>query len=148
MRMIYWFSVISFLVLSCAPKEQVVFRAVNNLVVDAGLDGEPVLRGDAVFYNPNKMQTKLKEINVSVLVDDKNAAVSNQSMDLLVPRQSEFTVPLEVKLSLKEFTLMDAVIGLLGGKTYKIKMVGFIRVKVHGLTVKVPVKYSEEVKLR
>jgi len=64
-----------------------------------------------------------------------------------VPRQSDFTVPIEAKLDLKEFGLLDAVFGFLGGKSYQIQMTGYLRVNVHGVTVKVPVKYNEAVKL-
>ncbi len=134
-------------VTSCLPREQVVFKSVNNLVVD-GNGGVPVLRGEAVFFNPNKIQTRLKEIKVEVLVDGKLAAQVDQIMDLAVPRNSEFTVPIEAKLSLKEIGLLDAVIGFFGGKTYQVQFTGYLRVKVHGLVVKVPVKYNEEVKLR
>lgn len=135
-------------VTSCLPKEQVVFKSVKNLVVDGGVGGVPVLRGEAVFFNPNKIQTRLKEIKVDVLVDGKLAAEVDQLMDLVVPRNSEFTVPIEAKLSLKEIGLLDAVIGFFGGKTYQVQFTGYLRVKVHGVVVKVPVKYNQDVKLR
>ncbi len=144
-------SILSFLFLiqfqSCVPREQVVFKSVKNLTLDVAGNGQPVLRGEAVFFNPNKIQTKLKEIKVTILVDGKNAAVADQVMDILVPRQSDFTVPIEAKLDLKEFGLLDAVFGFLGGKSYQIQMTGYLRVNVHGVTVKVPVKYNEAVKL-
>jgi hypothetical protein len=57
-------------------------------------------------------------------------------------------VPIEATLSMKDIGLLDAVIGFFGGKTYQVQFVGYIRVKVHGVAVKVPVKYNEEVKLR
>jgi LEA14-like dessication related protein len=139
--------IIGLLVSSCLPKEQVVFKSVKNLSLDA-TDGDPVLKGEAVFFNPNKIQTKLKEINVDVLVDGKKTASVDQKMDVLVPGKSDFTVPIEAKLSLQEIGLLDAVIGFFGGKTYKVQFTGYLRVAVHGVTVKVPVKYNEEVKLK
>ncbi len=141
------FSLLAYLVVSCVPKEPVVFKSVNNLTVDVGLTGEPVLKGDAIFYNPNKIQTKLKEINVEILVDGKKAAFVDQNMELLVKAKSDFTVPIEAKLDLNKFGLLDAVIGFFGGKTYQVLLVGYLRVTVHGVTIKVPVKYNEEVKL-
>ncbi len=133
---------------SCLPKEQVVFKSVKNLVLDGGLDGEPLLKGEAVFFNPNKIQTKLKEINVDILVDGKKAARVDQQMNLVVPGRSEFTIPIQANISLKEFGLLDAVIGFFGGKSYQVQFTGYLRVAVHGITVKVPVKYNEEVKLK
>lgn len=135
------------LVFSCVPKEQVVFRSVNNLTLDVGLSGSPVLKGDAIFFNPNKIKAMLKEIKVEVLVDGKRAAMVDQQMELLVPGKSDFTVPIEAKLDIKEFGLIDAVIGFFGGKTYQVEMIGYLRVKARGVTIKVPVKYRQEVKL-
>jgi LEA14-like dessication related protein len=140
--------VFGLLVSSCLPKEQVVFKSVKNLILDGGTNGDPILKGEAVFFNPNKTQTKLKEINVDVLVDGKKTASVDQQMNLVVPGKSEFTVPIEAKLSLQEIGLLDAVIGFFGGKTYKVQFTGYLRVTVHGVTVKVPVKYNEEVKLK
>jgi LEA14-like dessication related protein len=141
-------AVLALTVSSCLPKEQVVFKSVKNLILDGGLGGEPVLKGEAVFYNPNKIQTRLKEINVDIMVDGKKAANVDQEMNLLVPGKSEFTVPIQANISLKEFGLLDAVIGFFGGKSYQVQFTGYLRVAVHGITIKVPVKYNEEVKLR
>ena len=101
---------LAFLVWSCVPKEQVVFRSVNNLTLDVGLGGNPVLKGDAIFFNPNKLKATLKEIKVEVLVDGKKAALVDQQMELLVRGNSDFTVPLEAKLDIKEFGLIVEVI--------------------------------------
>jgi len=138
---------LAFLVWSCVPKEQVVFSSVNNLTLDVGLGGNPVLKGDAIFFNPNKIKATLKEIKVEVLVDGKKAALVDQQMELLVQGNSDFTVPIEAKLDIKEFGLIDAVIGFFGGKSYQIQMIGYLRVKARGVTIKVPVKYNQEVKL-
>lgn len=138
---------VAVLLSSCAPKEQVVFKAVNNLMLDVGLSGQPSLKGDALFFNPNKIKATLKEISVEVLVDGKKAALVDQMMELLVPGNSNFTVPIEAKLDIKEFGLIDAVIGFFGGKSYQVEMVGYLRLKVRGVTVKVPVRYKQEVKL-
>lgn len=137
----------SMLVAGCLPKEQVVFKTVKNIELNPA-DGKLMLKGDAVFYNPNKTQTKLKEIDVDVLVDGKKAASVDQEMNLLVKGKSDFTVPIEAQLELGEINLLDAVVGFLGGKAYQITFTGNLRVAVHGVTVKVPVKYIESVKLR
>jgi hypothetical protein len=134
--------------LSCLPKEQVVFKSVINLSLDAGSDGNPLLKGEALFYNPNKLQTRLKEINVDVLVDGKKTAIVEQKMNLVVPGKSDFTVPIEARLSLQEMGLLDTVLAFLGGKSYKVQFAGYVRVAVHGVTIKVPVKYNEDVRLK
>mgnify|MGYP002783866823 FL=1 len=116
-------------------------------MVDVG-QGDPLVTGDALFYNPNNVRMKVKEINIEVLVDGKKAAMVNDHPNTVVPARSEFTVPVKAKLSLKELGLLDTFFNLLGGKKYELRYVGYIRMAVHGVAVKVPVNHRDEVKLR
>ena len=133
---------------ACVPKEQVVLRVIRNVTIDVGLDGEPLLKGEAVFFNPNKVRMKLKAINIDVFVDGKKSAIVNQKFNALIKPQSEFTVPLEVQLSLKDISLLDTLFSLLGGKEYEIHFLGNVRVHVRGIPIKVPVDYTEKKRLK
>jgi len=133
---------------SCVPKEQVILRNIKDVRVDGGADGNAKLNAIAVFYNPNPLRMKLKEIDVQVMVDGKKAARASQKLNFQIPAKAEFSVPLEVQLALKELGLLDTLLSLFGGKKYEIHYVGFVRVKVHGLTIKVPIDYKDEIKLK
>lgn len=136
------------IVAGCVPKEQVVLRSIKNLTVDGSKGVDPILKADAVFFNPNKVRMKLKEINMDVFVDGKKAAHAEQKLNSLIRAESEFTVPVEVQLSLKEIGLVDTILGFFGGRKYQVRYAGFIRISVHGVTLKVPVDETEEFKLR
>ena len=133
---------------TCVPEEQVVLRSIKDVVVDAGEGGNARLTAEAIFYNPNRVRMKLKEINVEVLVEGKKSAHAEQKFNVDIPNQAEFSVPLEVQLSLKDMGLLDTLLSLFGGKKYEIRYVGYIRVKVHGITLKVPIDYKDEIKLK
>ncbi|MCW5912485.1 MAG: LEA type 2 family protein [Cyclobacteriaceae bacterium] len=141
---------ISFFILmqACAPKEDIVFKGIRNVEVQVGKSNNPELLAQAYFHNPNTMGMKLKEIHVDVLVDGKLSAEVRQKMKLKISPRSDFTVPLQATLSLKELGLVDTIKNLLGGKKYEVQYVGFVRVAVHGITVKVPVKHREELRIR
>jgi len=49
--------------------------------------------------------------------------------------------------AIHEQNLLETMVNLLGGKKYKVAFKGYIRVSVHGVTVKIPVAQSQEVKL-
>ena len=68
------FALLMFVVLSgCkGPEEKIVLRKIRDVVVDAST--EPILKANAVFYNPNDMRGRLKRINVEIFVDGKKAA--------------------------------------------------------------------------
>jgi LEA14-like dessication related protein len=133
---------------SCVPKEEVVFKGVKNISVEAGEQNEPLLKADALFYNPNKEKMKLKEIYVDVMVDGKPSAQVRQKLKLSIPAESDFSVPVAAQLSLKELGLLDTIVNLLGGKKYQIQYKGYVRIAVHGVTIKVPFTYQEELRLR
>jgi len=135
-------------VFSCAPKEQVVFKGVSNIVVDMNRDGKPVLKADVFFFNPNDMKMKLKSVNVDVLVDGVQSAEVKHPINMEIPSKSDFSVPITAQLNLKDGGLINAVIGLLGGKKYEVTFTGHIRVGIHGIALRVPVLQKQEIKLR
>ena len=94
------------------------------------------------------MRGKLRKIDVEIFVDGKKAATVDQEMKTSIPAQSEFTVPLEVKLAIKELGLMDTLFGMIGGKTFKIHYKGSLKLSYRGLPINVPVDYKDEVRLR
>lgn len=133
---------------SCIPNKNIELRDVRNLVVEKGTGEDPVLAGDAVFYNPNSARMKLREIKVDVFVDGKKSATVDQKLKAVARGKAEFTVPLKVQLQLKDIGIVDALKSLFGGKKYEIQYKGYLRVNVNGLPFRVPVDHKEEFKLK
>jgi LEA14-like dessication related protein len=127
------------------PDQDIVLRHVRDVVVDAS--SEPMLKANAIFYNPNDVRGKLKKIDVEIFVDGKKAASVDQLLKTAIPAQSEFTVPLEVKLAIKELGLMDTIFGMIGGRKFKIHYKGSLKLSYRGLPINVPVDYKDEVRL-
>lgn len=128
------------------PDEEIVLRRIKDVVVDATTD--PMLRANAVFYNPNKVRGRIKKVKVDIYVNGKKAANVDQNFKLVVPSQSEFTVPIEVKLAIKELGFMDTVLGLIGGKKFEVRYDGYLKLSYHGIPIKVPVDYKDEVRIK
>jgi len=148
MKATFFYFLLFVLAASCVPNEDVVLRSIKNQTLETDSTGEQILRTDAIFYNPNNVRMKLKEINVEVFVNGKKTAHADQKFNSLIKAKSEFTVPLEIKLSLKEMGLLDTILSFLGGKKYEIQFKGHLRIRVHGLSFKVPVDYKEELRMR
>ena len=107
-----------------------------------------MLKANAVFFNPNDMRGRIRKIDVEIYVNGKKAASVDQTLKTSIPAQSEFVVPLEVKLALKELGVMDTIFGMIGGKTFKIRYKGSLKLSYRGLPINVPVDYEDDVKLR
>jgi hypothetical protein len=131
---------------SCRPKEDVVLRQIREVVVDA--EPEPTLTAKAVLFNPNKMRMKLRKMNIEIFVDGKKAALIDQDIDLEVPANGEFIVPLKAKLNLKEMGLLDTIFGILGGKKLNVHYKGSISITYKSIPIKVPVDYKNEVRIK
>jgi LEA14-like dessication related protein len=140
--------VVLVLLIGCVPKEQVVLRAIENVELVPGQGVDPILKADARFYNPNKIRMKIKAIELDVFIDGKKTARVDQKLKSVIKSQSEFTLPLEVQLSMKEIGLVDALLGLFGGKKYLLNYKGHIKVTIKGFPLRIPVDYTKEVKLR
>lgn len=140
--------VVVVLLIGCVPKEQVVLRAIENVELAPGQGVDPILKADARFYNPNKIRMKIKAIELDVFIDGKKSARVDQKLKSVIKSQAEFTLPLEVQIAMKEIGLVDALLGLFGGKKYLINYKGHIKVTVKGFPLRIPVDYSKEVRLR
>ena len=133
--------------MSCArPKEDIVLRQIRDVVVDA--TSEPMLKANAIFYNPNTVRGKLKRINVDIFVDGKKPASVNQELKTVIPSNDEFAVPIEVRLAMKELGFMDTVLGMIGGKKFEVRYEGSLKLTYHGFPINVPVSYKDEVRIR
>lgn len=129
------------------PEEDIVFKYVQGVVVDA-TDKDPRLKANAVFFNPNEMKGKLKRIELDIYVEGKKAGHVDQKLALLIPANSEFTVPLEVKLNLKEMGLLNTLFSILGAKKMDVRYVGSIRLNYRGIPINVPVDYKSEIRIK
>lgn len=147
MKRLFLFCLVALSVFACAPKEPVVLREVHIRSVEMGQDGKtPLLKADAILYNPNKGSLRLKEIDLDILLNDKPAAKIDQKLNAAIKGRSEFTVPLEVQLSLSDSGLLDTILSLFGGKKYGIRFTGKIKVSVGGFPVKIPVEHKDEIR--
>jgi len=105
MHRLFTFVILLLAISSCVPKKQVELRKINHVIIDTLGDGTPVLRGEAVFFNPNNVRMKLKEINIEVFVAGEKSAHADQKLNALIPANHEFFCPLEIQLSLKKVGL-------------------------------------------
>jgi len=143
---ILFLAIVMLVVGACqGPKEKIVLKQIRDVVVDATT--EPLLKANAVFYNPNDVRGKLKRINVEIFVDGKKAASVNQKLKTQIPANGEFIVPLEVKLSIKELGFMDTLLGVIGGKKFEVRYEGSLKLNYRGIPINVPVHYKDEVRV-
>lgn len=133
------------LVVSCKKIEAVEYRGISNFRV--GLKPKPVASADILFFNPNRVAGQLRSAEMEVWVDGKKAGSVIQQYDIPVKKQSEFTVPVEVVVSMKDIGLMSSLSTLLRGDALPVMLKGRVQIQVHGFPVSIPVEHTEKIKI-
>jgi len=128
------------------PDEKIELKNIRDVVADVST--EPTLKGEAIFFNPNDMRGKLKHISVDIYINGKKAGTVKKDYKIVIPRNGEFTVPIEVKLNIKELGSLNSILGMISGKKFDIRYDGYLRVIYRGFPIRVPVDYKDEVRIR
>ena len=138
------FIAIALLLAGCDFVEEVEFRQVSNVRIS--MDG-PKVSADITLFNPNNFSLSLKRSEIDISFDGKSLGRIDQQHQMTINKKSEFTIPVEVQVSLKDLGLGNAIMGILGGKKYPLRFQGKIYGQVKGLPVSVNVDHTEEVRI-
>ena len=126
------------------------FKKVENVTVNMQGLSSAHLTADALLFNPNKNSIKIRRADVDILMDDKKVASLNKKYNITVEGNSDFTVPLDITVSMKDLNLdvISAAGALFGQSGKEVRYKGKIKVTAYGLPFSVPVDYSQNLKLK
>ena len=127
------------------PDQPIVLKRIKDVVVDATTD--PMLKAKVVFHNPNNVRMRLRKIKIDIIINGKKTGEVDQDLKMVIPARDEFTVPLEVKLAMKEMGFLDTIFSMLGGKKFAVQYKGVLKLSYHGVPIRVPVDYNDEIKV-
>ena len=148
MRYLFPFAFLIIIASCSTPQEPPVFKKVDNIRVTKVTGDEAVLSGQAFFFNPNDVAMTLRKVNVDVMLEDKKIGTINQDTKTKVPASADFSVPVDATFNIGDVGLLNSILSVLGGKKMKAHYVGYIKLSVHGVPIKVPIDYEEEIRLR
>lgn len=108
------------------------------------------LRTTAVFYNPNKIKIKLKNVDLNLFLNDQFIGKIVQSEIVKIKGKSHFDIPLELAFSLKEsdINILSSLISLLTNQNVLLKMNGHIKANVLCLPFKVKIEDTQEFSIK
>ncbi|MDH3710396.1 MAG: LEA type 2 family protein, partial [Cyclobacteriaceae bacterium] len=107
------------------------------------------LGGEAILHNPNGIKVTVKEIDISVTVNEKAVGKVNQTGEIEVPANAEFEVPLVVDFAPNDVydNLLSGLMTIISKGQLEVHYKGFIKMKAAGITFKVPIDHQDEVKI-
>jgi LEA14-like dessication related protein len=133
----------------CKKPEAPEFRTISDLeIILTGLD-KAQLKGNALFYNPNKSSIKIRDVEIDVLLDETKVAGIDKSYDITAEGMSDFSIPLEILVDLEDLQMntIGAVLDLFTRRERQLRYLGKVKVKAYGVPFSVPVDYSETLQL-
>lgn len=133
---------------SCSP-EPVEFKRINNIRVISVDGNQARVKADAFFYNPNKTRGQVRTVDIIVLYKEEEVAHVSEQSFVRVKGKEDFIVPLDINLDVKKVqdNWLGNLISILQDKSVELHFTGSIKVKFSGISRRIPVDYTEKIKL-
>tara|TARA_B110000495_G_C22657505_1_gene389420 strand:+ start:238 stop:657 length:420 start_codon:yes stop_codon:yes gene_type:complete len=128
------------------------FINLDNVKIISANARKVVLQGDAIFNNPNAIAGKLIKTDIHIKINDVNITDIEQTTLIDVPKNSNFTVPVNFSFNPKKLTqdkdgfLQNAIKNFLSNEL-TIEYAGCVTIEVLGIGFDVPIDYTEKVSL-
>jgi LEA14-like dessication related protein len=128
------------------------FITLDNVQIVSANARKVVLQGDAIFNNPNAIAGKLTKTDIHIKINDVDITDIEQTTSIDVPKNSNFTVPVNFSFNPKKLTqdndgfLQNAIKSFLSNEL-TIEYAGYVTIEVLGIGFDVPIDYTEKVSL-
>lgn len=134
----------------CQPLIGPEFKDIEDLKVNMAGFTSVNVTGDALFYNPNKRTIHIQHVDMDVAVDGEKVTNISQAFDIKARGLEDFTVPIDLKLSLSDLQInsISSALAILGGEERQVHFKGKIKVKAYGIGFNVPIDHVEKLKVR
>ena len=135
---------------SCNKPESPQFMRLENIVVELESLSSANLHADAVLFNPNKNTVTIREANIDIMLGDQTIAILDKEYNIKAEGNTEFMVPLDVKIKLKDLNIsaIGAALGLIGDGGQEIRFLGKIKVKAYGVPFSVKVDHKDKIDIK
>ena len=148
-KVVHFFGILLMLmVVGCSP-EPAEFKEITNARI-VGTNGKMTrVKADALFYNPNKNSGRVKEVDINVSYKGQELAQVSEVETVSVPAEEDFIIPLDVDLDLQKIqdNWLSNLVNIIQDQSVELHFKGSIKVKFHGIGYKIPVDYTERIKL-
>ena len=139
--------VLLLLLTACSKPQAPDFKGISNLKIDVEGLNTARINGDALFFNPNDKEVKIKGVTVEVSVEGQKVKDIDREFDITAEPNSNFVVPIDVDIALKDLNLglLSTALSMFNGEKKKVRYKGKARVNMYGITFNVPFDHEDEV---
>lgn len=124
----------------CREPKDFVFKEIKNVDLEKLQFKHAILKLDLVYYNPNNFGLELKRTDVDIYIDNAYFGKSVQDLQVKIPRRDDFTLPVEVRVDMKNL-LINSISTLLKDNV-EIRILGKAKVGKAGVFKTFDVDYK------
>jgi len=131
--------------IGCSSIVEPTFQGLENVNLNSLTLQKPysvTLTADASFKNTNPMGANITEMDFDVFLNGKKATHIRQDLQVKMPANSEFDLPIKVKVPLKEVFQDLKLRDLYKLREFDYKLDGYLKLGLGNIEVKVPVTYE------
>ena len=132
--------VLIILVTSCRAPKDLEYRDFKNLSVQKLGFASSTIKLDLLYYNPNNFGLQLKNTDLDIYIDSNYLGHSAQEYQITIPKRSEFTLPFQVEVDMKN--MLKNALSTLISKQVWVKVTGTVRLGKANIFKTFPVKYE------
>ncbi len=134
------FSIFVFCATACQAPKELVYRDFKNLKVEKVGFAATTLKLDLIYYNPNNFGMQLKYTDLDIYIDNAFLGHSSQDYQITIPKLSEFTMPLQIDVDMKN--LLKNAFSTFMGKEVLVKITGTVKLGKANVYKTFPVSYE------
>lgn len=130
---------------SCSKPKEIEYKEFKNFKVENLNSANATVKLDVVYYNPNNMGLQLKRTDLDIYIDGTYLGKTSQDYQISIPKKSNFTIPLEVKVDAKN--ILKNMFTTLFSKEVTVKVTGKVKVGKANIFINYPVNYEGKHKI-
>ena len=125
---------------SCRAPKDLEYRDFKNLSVQKLGFASSTIKLELIYYNPNNFGLQLKNTDLDIFIDSSYLGHSAQEYQITIPKRSEFTLPFQVEVDMKN--MLKNALSTLISKEVWIKVTGTVRLGKANIFKTFPVNYE------
>ncbi len=139
---------------ACTLTETPSFINVDNVVVKEAKAKSVSIDADLVFYNPNDLGVRLEKVTIIPIVNEIEMGAVTATKKVEITSKGNFVIPVNFSFNPKAMWqeekggLIGSLVNTFLNKPVNIKYKGIVTLEIAGVSIDVPVDYSEEVLLK
>ncbi|MES2620527.1 MAG: LEA type 2 family protein [Bacteroidota bacterium] len=125
-------------------------KSLDKVKVERSGSTGYIVSSEVVIHNPNRGRIVVKGLNLQVVMNNKSIASVGKKEDVIIKRNTDFSIPLHIEVKSLESVFSDfkSVLGMFKDREVDLALKGNVKLRAFCIIRRsFPLNYSQKVKL-